>query len=94
MKAAILSAIAIALSGCASSDFDNGISLCDSEITDLGGNNYVASPIHLKGCGYEARHAKIFCNRKNMDFRIDKLGEEVGLVLTSKTGTLFRCVKF
>ena len=94
MRTILTIVVAASLAGCASGEFGDPISLCDSEIVSLGGNRYAATGKYANGCGstYEARHAKVYCERMGKDFRVTQLSSTSGDVFQSRNSTVFECM--
>lgn len=79
--------IAMAASGCGTSRYGKGSSLCDSDIIKVGPDTYRADG--SCGGGEEARDAGIFCERMGKEVLVTNMR---GYGDSGKNQTIFRCL--
>ena len=77
---------AITLSACGASQWgEPGGSLCDSEISQLGPDTFMATGKYGNGCGEDrmVRHAGIFCTRKGLNLLVERIDPGNSMVVFS-----------
>lgn len=85
MTKRVLIALAMAtLGGCTASQWgEPGGSLCDSEISELGPDTYMATGKYGNGCGEDkmVRHAGVFCSREHLSLLIERIDPGSSMVV-------------